>query len=77
MAAKKTPAKKAAAPSKSAPSAAATSNTMPYGVPIYNAIKSGDKVQMKQLLGEAKKHLANHEKLQTAVAKLEAALKKS
>jgi len=71
MAAKKAPAKKTAAKT----SAAATSNTMPYGVPIYNAIKSGDKAQMKQLLGQAKSVLKDHENLKTAVAKLEAALK--
>ena len=51
-------------------------NMPPYGVPIADAIKRGDTVAMKRLLGDAKKILKENAKLQKAVTKLEAALKK-
>jgi hypothetical protein len=51
-------------------------NVPPYGVPIADAIKRGDTVAMKRLLGDAKKILKENAKLEKAVTKLEAALKK-
>jgi len=48
----------------------------PYGAPINDAIKRGDRAQMRRLLGSAKKILKDNAALQKAVVKLEAALKK-
>ena len=48
----------------------------PYGAPISDAIKRGDRPEMRRLLSSAKKILKENEKLQKHVAKLEAALKK-
>jgi hypothetical protein len=49
----------------------------PYGAPISDAIKRGDRPEMRRLLSSAKKILKENEKLQKAVTKLEAALKKA
>ena len=46
---------------------------MPYGAPIYDAIKSGDRAGMKRLLTSSKKY---HSDLGKAIAKLEAELDK-
>ena len=48
----------------------------PYGAPISDAIKRGDRGEMRKLLSASKKILKENEKLQKAVTKLEAALKK-
>ena len=48
----------------------------PYGAPISDAIKRGDTAEMKRLLSDSKKILKENEKLQKAVVRLEAALKK-
>ncbi|PYQ26386.1 MAG: hypothetical protein DMF56_24850 [Acidobacteria bacterium] len=63
MAAKKT-STKAAAP------------VPPYGAPINDAIKRGDRAEMRRLLTTAKKTLKDNANLAKAVAKLEAALNK-
>jgi len=57
--------------------AAARGPIMPYGAPINDAIKRGDKADMKRLLTSAKKTLKDNAGLEAAVAKLEAALKKA
>lgn len=49
----------------------------PYGAPISDAIKRGDRPEMRRLLGSAKKILKENDKLAKAVTKLEAALKKA
>jgi hypothetical protein len=51
----------------------AAAQPMPYGAPIYDAIKSGDQAGMKRLLTSSKKY---HADLGKAIDKLEAALKK-
>ena len=48
----------------------------PYGAPISDAIKRGDRPEMKRLLSSAKKILKENAQLEKAVAKLETALKK-
>ena len=49
----------------------------PYGAPINDAIKRGDRGEMRRLLSQSKKILKENERLQKAVTKLEAALKKA
>ena len=49
---------------------------MPYGAPISDAIKRGDKAEMRRLLTSAKKVLKDNAALEKAVGKLEDALKK-
>ena len=44
-----------------------------YGVPIYNAIASGDPAAMRSIRAAAQKHI---KEVQTALAKLDAKLKK-
>ena len=56
--------------------AKASANIPPYGAPISDAIKRGDTVAMKRLLGDAKKILKQNASLEKAVVKLEAALAK-
>lgn len=68
MAAKKTASKTTSKTSKSA-----TGQTMPYGVAIYDAIKTGDTASMKRLLSSSKKY---HSDLGKAIDKLEGSLKK-
>lgn len=65
-----------AAKKKPAAKPAARGPIMPYGAPINDAIKRGNKADMKRLLTSAKKTLKDNAGLEAAVAKLEAALKK-
>ncbi len=54
----------------------ASGDMRPYGAPISDAIKRGDRREMRRLLTSAKKILRENERLQKAVTKLEAALAK-
>lgn len=62
-----------AAAKKTASKSKAAAQPMPYGAPIYDAIKSGDKASQKRLLSSSKKY---HADLGKAIEKLEAELKK-
>ena len=53
------------------------SDMRPYGAPIADAIKRGDRAEMRRLLSSAKKIIKENESLKKAVVKLEAALKKA
>jgi hypothetical protein len=53
----------------------AAAQPMPYGAPISDAIKRGDRAEMRRQLSAAKKILKDNAALQKAVDKLEAALK--
>ena len=62
-----------AAAKKTAAKSRPTSQPMPYGAPVSDAIKRGDRTGMKRLLTAAKAQVATLEK---AISKLEAELKK-
>lgn len=62
-----------AAAKKASAGSRATSQPMPYGAPVSDAIKRGDRTGMKRLLTSARAQVATLEK---AIAKLEAELKK-
>ena len=51
-------------------------NIRPYGAPIADAMKRGDKSQMKSVLADAKKYVKAQGNLGKAIKDLETAIKK-